>query len=123
MSLKQVIVVGGGLGGLTSALHLSLHGFSVTLIEKNSYPKHKVCGEYLSNEVLPYLKSLGFDPFNYGAKKMKQFELSSVGGKSIKAELPLGGFSLSRFTLDYELLQRAIDKGVTHVQDLSLIHI
>ncbi|MDA7730158.1 FAD-dependent oxidoreductase [Salibacteraceae bacterium] len=45
----QVIVIGGGLGGLCSALHLSLKGIKVLLIEKNAYPKHKVCGEYISN--------------------------------------------------------------------------
>ena len=70
MSLKHTIIIGGGLAGLTSALHLSRFGIQVTLIEKNSYPRHKVCGEYLSNEVLPYLRSLGFEPFDFGAKKI-----------------------------------------------------
>lgn len=120
MSFKHVIVVGGGLAGLTSALHLSQFGIEVTLIEKHSYPKHKVCGEYLSNEVLPYLNSLGFDPFNYGAKKIDRFELSSIRGNSIKAKLPLGGFSLSRYTLDHALLQKAVDRGVTLFQDTVL---
>ena len=49
----DVIIIGGGLAGLTSALHLSKKGFKVTLIEKHDYPRHKVCGEYLSNEVVP----------------------------------------------------------------------
>ena len=120
MSLKQVIVVGGGLAGLTSALHLSHFGLKVSLIEKGIYPKHKVCGEYLSNEVLPYLKSLGFDPFDYGAKKIEHFELSSIKGKSIKAKLPLGGFSLSRYTLDEALMQHVVKNGVTLIQDTVL---
>ena len=55
MSLLNVVIVGGGLAGLTSALHLTQSGLGVTLIEKNPYPRHKVCGEYISNEVLPYL--------------------------------------------------------------------
>lgn len=120
MSLTQVIVVGGGLAGLTSALHLSHFGLKVTLIEKGIYPKHKVCGEYLSNEVLPYLTSLGFDPFDYGAKKIEHFELSSIKGKTIKAKLPLGGFSLSRYTLDEALMQHAVKNGVTLIQDAVL---
>ena len=51
----DVIIVGGGLAGLTSAIHLSKQNKQVLLVEKNEYPKHKVCGEYISNEVLPYL--------------------------------------------------------------------
>ena len=58
MENNQVLIIGGGLAGLTAAIHLSSIGIKVTVVEKNSYPKHKVCGEYISNEVLPYLKSL-----------------------------------------------------------------
>jgi len=49
----DVLIIGGGLAGLTSAIHLSKSGLKVSLIEKNEFPKHKVCGEYISNEVLP----------------------------------------------------------------------
>ena len=51
----DVIIIGGGLAGLCNAIHLSKFGKSVLLIEKKSYPKQKVCGEYISNEVLLYL--------------------------------------------------------------------
>ncbi len=117
MTLKSVVVVGGGLAGLTSALHLSRLGIEVTLVEKKSFPRHKVCGEYLSNEVLPYLNFLGIDPFNSGAKNIKDFELSTVEGKSIKAELPLGGFSISRYTLDDLIHKKALEQGVTVIKD------
>ena len=56
--IYDVVIIGGGLAGLTCALHLSRKGVDVLLIEKNTYPHHKVCGEYVSNEVLPYLKRL-----------------------------------------------------------------
>ncbi|HNU89628.1 MAG TPA: FAD-dependent oxidoreductase, partial [Ferruginibacter sp.] len=52
-STTDITIIGGGLAGLVSAIHLSKAGLAVTLIEKNEYPKHKVCGEYVSNEVLP----------------------------------------------------------------------
>ena len=120
MSLKQVIVVGGGLAGLTSALHLSRFGIQVILIEKHSYPRHKVCGEYISNEVLPYLQSLGFDPFEYGAKRIDRFELSSVRGGKLQSKLPLGGFSLSRYALDNALVNKAIENGVLVLKDTVL---
>jgi flavin-dependent dehydrogenase len=58
MKNNEVLIIGGGLAGLTAAIHLSKIGLQVTVIEKNEFPKHKVCGEYISNEVLPYLNWL-----------------------------------------------------------------
>jgi flavin-dependent dehydrogenase len=107
----NVIIVGGGLGGLTSAVHLSKMGLSVLLIEKQEYPKHKVCGEYISNEVLPYLKVLGFNPFDFGAKSIIDFTLSTPKSQSINAKLPSGGFSISRYCIDWELSKKAIQSG------------
>lgn len=113
----DVIVIGGGLAGLTSAIHLSKEGFNVLLIEKNSYPKHKVCGEYVSNEVMPYLNFLGFNPFEFGAKRISEFELTTHNNKKIVARLPLGGFGMSRYEMDFQLYQLALKKGVKVLQD------
>ena len=109
--MYQVAIIGGGLAGLCSALHLSLAGIKVLLIEKNNYPKHKVCGEYVSNEVLPYLQSLGFDPLHFGAKQIDQLKLTTVKGKSLEVRLPLGGFGLSRYTFDWELAKKCLAAG------------
>ncbi len=49
MKNNGVIIIGGGLAGLTAAIHLSKIGIDVILVEKNDFPKHKVCGEYISN--------------------------------------------------------------------------
>ncbi len=43
-------IIGGGLGGLCLAIQLARQGVEVILFEKNSYPQHKVCGEYISME-------------------------------------------------------------------------
>jgi len=107
----NVIIVGGGLAGLTSALHLSLKGLSVLLIEKQEYPKHKVCGEYISNEVLPYLNALDFDPFEFGAKKINNLTLSTTKGRSINSTLNSGGFGISRYCIDWELSLKAKQHG------------
>ncbi len=113
----DVVIVGGGLAGLISAIHLSKHGIDVLVIEKNAYPKHKVCGEYISNEVLPYLQSLGADPLKLGATKITRFMLSTPKNKVIEAKLPLGGFGISRYTLDHTLAQKTKENGVNIVQD------
>lgn len=107
----DVICIGGGLAGLTAAIHLSKKGYKVLVIEKNQFPKHKVCGEYVSNEVLPYLNALGFNPFEYGAQDISEFELTTANNKTITTRLPLGGFGLSRYTMDYQLMLLAKTYG------------
>ena len=89
----DVIIVGGGLAGLSSAIHLSKYNLNVLVIEKNNYPKHKVCGEYISNEVLPYLEYLGIEVFDLGAQKINKFELSTYRNKILKSDLTLGGLT------------------------------
>jgi flavin-dependent dehydrogenase len=113
----DVIIIGGGLAGLCNAIHLSKFGKKVLLIEKNTYPKHKVCGEYISNEVLPYLEFLEINPFDFGAVKIKKFKLSTTKNKLISAKLPLGGFGISRYQFDFILAEKAKDNGVVILQD------
>lgn len=117
----DIIIVGGGLAGLTAAIHLSKLNLKVCLIEKNSYPNHKVCGEYVSNEVLSYLKYLDVNPFAIGAKKIDTFQISNNDGKIIKADLPLGGFGISRYAFDNMLYERAKKKATVVVDTVEKI--
>lgn len=115
--MVDVIVVGGGLAGLACAIHLSKFQKKVFLIEKDSYPKHKVCGEYLSNEVLPYLAFLGISPLKEGAKKITKIQLSTLKSDLVEGNLPLGGFGMSRYFLDDLLMKKARFNGVRILQD------
>ncbi len=114
----DVVIIGGGLAGLCSAIHLSKYNIKVLLIEKNEYPKHKVCGEYISNEVLPYLDYLGIDVFHLGAPKINRFQLSTPKNRLIQTNLPLGGFGISRYTLDHALAEKAKALGVRIIHDV-----
>lgn len=114
---SQILIIGGGLAGLTSAIHLSKLGFSVLVIEKNSYPKHKVCGEYISNEVLPYFKWLDFDIESLKPTHITDLHFSSESGKMIKSKLPLGGFGISRYTLDFALYKKALSQNCRIIQE------
>jgi flavin-dependent dehydrogenase len=111
--MYDVIIIGGGLSGLITAIELGRGGLDVLLIEKKSYPQHRVCGEYISNEVLDYLKSIGFDPFSIGAKKLSRFQLSSNSGNIAEIKLPLGGFGLSRYAFDEALYNIALQHSVS----------
>jgi flavin-dependent dehydrogenase len=104
---SKIVIVGAGLAGLTAAIHLSKLGYSIILIEKNSFPKHKVCGEYISNEVLPYLDWLGVNPDILNPTKIDSLLFSTTKGKMINAKLPLGGFGISRYAFDLYLFEKA----------------
>lgn len=112
MTNKKTAIVGGGLAGLITAIHLSRAGVPCVVFEKRSYPFHRVCGEYISNEVVPYLTSLGVYPEALGPSRIDRFQLTSVNGKSALLSLDLGGFGISRYQFDYFLYQQARGSGV-----------
>lgn len=112
----DVIIIGGGLAGLTAALHLSKKGLKVTLIEKYSYPRHKVCGEYLSNEVLPYLDWLDLNIIQLHPTNINKLKFTHQNGKTANADLPLGGLGISRYSLDNSLYLKAIAMGCTVIK-------
>jgi menaquinone-9 beta-reductase len=111
--MKQIIIVGGGLGGLVACISLAKAGIHTTVIEKKSYPFHRVCGEYISNETIPYLKSLELFPHEFAPPSITRFLLSSVNGKSETMNLDLGGFGISRYVFDNFLYEKAKSLGVT----------
>ncbi len=111
--IYDVAIIGGGLAGLSMAIQCAAKGISVVLFEKESYPFHKVCGEYISLESKPFLESLGlpFDELNLPV--IRQLKLSDAKGKTYSFPLPLGGFGISRYSLDDALFNIAISKGAT----------
>lgn len=96
---------------------LGRSGARVLLAEKKKYPFHKVCGEYVSNEALNFLKHLGFDPWRYGAAGIDKLRLSTPLGKTFRSGLDMGGFGLSRFVLDKALFEQAINSGVSFLHE------
>src|SRR5215831_18926397 len=95
----EILIIGGGLAGLTAGIHLSKMGLAVTIFEKNEFPKHKVCGEYVSNEVLPYLDWLGVNVADLMPTNISKFQFSTINGQLSEIDLPLGGFGISRYAL------------------------
>jgi flavin-dependent dehydrogenase len=114
---KRIVIIGGGLAGLTAAIHLSKIGLKILLIEKNEYPKHKVCGEYISNEILPYLNWLSVDISELNPTLISKLDFSTADGRMIHCDLPLGGFGVSRYALDAFLYKKAIQNGCEIIQD------
>ncbi len=111
MGEQRIIIIGGGLAGLTLALDLLQKGLEVSVVEKGGYPRHKVCGEYISSEVLPYLQSLGVKPYEWGAVSINMLQFSNTSGKMLTSQLPLGGFGISRYQLDNKLYESVLNAG------------
>lgn len=90
---------------------LAKEGFEVKVIEKGEFPSHKVCGEYVSNEVTPFLKQHNLYPDEWDLPLIHRFQLTSVSGASANASLKMGGFGISRFRLDDFLYKKALTNG------------
>jgi menaquinone-9 beta-reductase len=108
----QVAIVGGGISGLLMAIQLVRAGIHCYVIEKKTYPFHRVCGEYISNETIPFLKSCDVFPEIHRPPQIQRFQLSSVKGKNKMLQLDLGGFGISRYTFDHFLFEIARGNGV-----------
>lgn len=121
--MKRIIIIGGGLAGLVSSLQLANTGAQITLIERKHYPFHRVCGEYISNEVKPFLKQLGVDLEVLQPAAINRFLLSSPTGKSLTVPLGLGGFGISRFTFDAYLYRLAQARGVEFILNTSVTNV
>jgi len=113
----DMAIVGGGLAGLALSIQLAKEGFSVVLLEKEKYPFHRVCGEYISFESWNFLEELGVPLSDWDLPLIKQVMVSAPNGNSLEQPLPLGGFGISRYTLDHYLYQIAVRVGVTVLQE------
>jgi menaquinone-9 beta-reductase len=110
----DVIVVGAGLAGCSAAIQLGNRGLNVLLLEQQRYPIHKLCGEFLSVEVLETFERLGIMATvrQAGAHPIRHAYLSA-GGAEFHSNLPGVALGLSRYQLDLMLFQRAMAVGAT----------
>ncbi len=107
----EVLIVGGGVAGCAASIALAREGRSVTLIEREPTPRHKVCGEFLSGEALEDLYALGIDVTSLGAVPIDYVRLAAAR-RAAEAPLPFPAASLTRKALDTALIAEAIAAGV-----------
>lgn len=122
MPKYDIAIIGGGLAGLVSSILLARAGKEVILFEKNTYPFHRVCGEYISYEVRDFLVSHGLYPHSTAIENITDFVLSATSGRAAHFKLPLGGFGISRYTLDHFLYQKAVEAGVVVRQQTKVLN-
>ena len=107
----EVLVLGGGVAGCAASIALARKGRSVTLIEREPTPRHKVCGEFLSGEALEDLHALGIDVASLGAVPIDYVRLAAAR-RAAEAPLPFRAASLTRKALDTALIAKAVTAGV-----------
>jgi menaquinone-9 beta-reductase len=82
----DVIVVGAGPAGSTTAYHLAQSGADVLVLEKSSFPREKVCGDGLTPRAVKAITSMGIDT-SEKAGWLHNRGLRIIGG-GMRLELP-----------------------------------
>ncbi len=110
----RIHITGGGPAGAAAAMAALGEGREVLLVERSRFPRHKVCGEFLSPEIVPLLERLGAgeDFRRAGAATIRRMALYFP--KAVKrCRLPEAAYGLSRFRFDELLWKAALRQGAT----------
>jgi flavin-dependent dehydrogenase len=111
--LYDCAIIGGGVAGLTLAVQLAQAGRRVVLFEKETYPFHRVCGEYISMENYDFLCRIGVPLAEMDLPRMTRFTVSSPSGVALHHPLDIGGLGITRYVLDQLLARLAARHGAT----------
>jgi menaquinone-9 beta-reductase len=105
MQMKPITIVGGGLAGLTLGIGLRRRGVPVSVWEAGHYPRHRVCGEFISGRGQETLARLGLREVleRAGAVGAGTAAFFSTTKSTPPRRLPAGAICISRFTLDHAL--------------------
>jgi flavin-dependent dehydrogenase len=116
--LTAVEIIGGGPAGAAAAIAARREGRAVRLFEKSTFPRHKVCGEFVSPEAAPILDELGVLRV---FEQCRPARLSSVslhfGSRERRWPLAEPAYGISRYAFDHLLLNRAIEAGAELLQE------
>jgi 2-polyprenyl-6-methoxyphenol hydroxylase-like FAD-dependent oxidoreductase len=127
-SVFDAVIVGAGPAGSSAAILLARAGWSVALVEKQRFPRRKVCGECIAASNLSLLDALGIGPVfdSVAGPELRKVALMR-GDQTIIADMPESpdgkyrwGRALGRETLDTLLIERARDVGVLVLQPCSV---
>jgi hypothetical protein len=110
--MATVQIVGAGPAGSAAALAAMACGAGVDIFEKSSFPRHKVCGEFLSPGAVALLQELGVWEQMLARRPARFTEVALFfGNKPNRARLKEAAYGLSRFAMDDMLLSAALERG------------
>ncbi len=109
--MNPITIIGGGLAGLSLAIGLRRRNVPVTVYEAGSYPRHRVCGEFINGVTEATLKRLGIAEDFSDAKRHRSSLWHLYGEPFYRGDLQEAALGISRYQLDQRLANRLIDVG------------
>ena len=121
--MRTVRIRGGGPAGACAALAALREGAAAVVQERSHFPRHKVCGEFLSPEIVSVFEDLKIaDEFHAAVPALIRRMRICIGSTVRTAPLPEVAFGLSRYALDHMLLTAARDRGA-HIAECNAFEI
>jgi len=124
----KIVIAGAGPAGTSAAIRLAQRGFRVVLIEREKFPRHKLCGEFISPECFAHFKELNVldKMLLAGGEPITETVFYAPNGKSVGVpsrwfNRDESALSLSRAEMDFRLLERAKEIGVEVFEETSVV--
>ena len=120
MKKYDVIIVGAGPGGIASAKVLKDNNINFCIIDKNEFPREKLCGGGLTNKSYVLYKKLGFDISQCKSTKINDIDL--IYSNSIcNINLSDGITMIDRYEFDYCNLKQVVDNNLFELENITKI--
>lgn len=104
--MNEVVIIGGGLAGLSLGIALRRHAVPVTVLEAGAYPRHRVCGEFIAGVEASTLQNLGIADLIQTGLSLREVVWYHRSREAYRSTLPSAAYGLSRYTLDHALARR-----------------
>ena len=131
MTSRKILIAGAGPAGSSLAIRLARDGHDVTLVEKESFPRHKLCGEFISPECLRHFRDLDVERsmITSGGDRITRTIFFPQDGEGVDVPSEWlgkgmgGALGLSRSRMDQLLIDKARSSGVEVIESATLRNI
>jgi flavin-dependent dehydrogenase len=126
---SKIVVVGAGPAGASLSIRLAKKGFEVCLVEREKFPRQKLCGEFISPECLRHFEDLEVldEMLSVGGERITETIFYAPNGKSVAVPSKWfdadsqSALSISRAEMDFRLLEKAKSCGVEVLEETFVV--